>query len=128
MDPPRQLRVLIVDHDRRVRRALGELLSVEPDLEVCGTVGTASAALANVSAGDPDVALIDLQLPEPADGLDLLLALHRLGLPAVVLTAAAALRERALKSGAAAFLEKDGELDHIPHALRSAGRQCDSHC
>ena len=35
-----RVRVLIIDSDRRVRQALRELLTAEPDLEVCGTAGT----------------------------------------------------------------------------------------
>jgi hypothetical protein len=48
------------------------------------------------------VALLDVLLPGPADGLSLVLTLHRLGLPVVVLTSAASLREQAQDSGAAA--------------------------
>ena len=115
-----KLRVLIIDSDRRVRHALRELLTAEPDLEVCGTAGSTRAALTRVNVQRPDVALLDVLLPGPAEGLSLVLTLHRLGLPVVVLTSAASLREQAQDSGAAAFLEKDHNLHLIPQALRAA--------
>jgi len=117
-----RLRVLIVDGDRRVRQALQELLITEPDLEVCGTAGSSRAALARVTAQRPDVALMDVLLPGPAEGLGLVTELQRLGLPVVVLTSAASLRERAADCGAAVFLEKDHNLQLIPRALRAASR------
>lgn len=115
-----KLRVLIIDSDRRVRHALRELLTAEPDLEVCGTAGSTRAALTRVNVRRPDVALLDVLLPGPGEGLSLVLTLHRLGLPVVVLTSAATLREQAQDSGAAAFLEKDHNLHLIPQALRAA--------
>lgn len=115
-----KLRVLIIDSDRRVRHALRELLTAEPDLEVCGTAGSTRAALTRVNVRRPDVALLDVLLPGLGEGLSLVLTLHRLGLPVVVLTSAASLREQAQDSGAAAFLEKDHNLHLIPQALRAA--------
>jgi DNA-binding NarL/FixJ family response regulator len=119
---PYRLRVLIIDRDPRVRRALRELLPVELDIEVCGEAGSPHTALARVSTERPDVALLDVLLPVPVKGFGLMLTLHRLGLPMVVLTTAASLREQAQDSGAAAFLEKDDNLHRIPQALRAAAR------
>ncbi len=116
-------RVLLADPDLRVRKALSELLSAEPDLDICASVGTAGEALEYVSAEPPDVVLMDVLLPGPADGLKLLTALQRLGLPAVILTADSSLRDQTQQSGATAFLEKDGQVHRIVSALRSASRQ-----
>jgi DNA-binding NarL/FixJ family response regulator len=123
VNSPSRPRVLLADPDLRVRKALRELLSAEPDLDICASVGTASAALEYISAEPPDVVLMDVLLPGPADGLRLLTALQRLGLPAVVLTADSSLRDQAQQSGATAFLEKDGQVHLIVSALRSASRQ-----
>lgn len=122
MNSPRRLQVLIVDRDRRVRQALRELLTAEPDLEICGAVGDTHAALSRANAQRPDVALLDVLLPGPAEGLGLVQALHRLGVPVVVLTTSASLREQAQHSGAAVFLEKDHNPHLIPQALRAASR------
>ena len=117
-----RLRVLVIDPDRRVRRGLSDLLATETDLEICATAGSPRTALAHISAQRPDVALLDVLLPGPAQGLSLLRKLHALVLPVVVLTTAASLRDQARRSGAAAFLEKDGNLHLIPQALRAAAQ------
>lgn len=122
MDSPRRLQILIIDGDRRVRQALTDLLTAEPDLAICGQAGSRDAALARVNAQRPDVALMDVLLPEPRAGLGLVLALHRLGLPVVVLTTATSLRGQAQACGAAAFLVKDHNLHLIPQVLRAAGQ------
>jgi DNA-binding NarL/FixJ family response regulator len=122
MTAANRLRVLIIDHDRRVRRGLSDLLATETDLEICATAGSPRTALAHISTQRPDVALLDVHLPDPAQGLSLLQKLHTLGLPVVVLTAATSLRDQAQQSGAAAFLEKDGNLHLIPRALRAAAQ------
>ncbi|MBV9094816.1 MAG: response regulator [Streptosporangiaceae bacterium] len=120
MNSPRGVRVLIVDRDRRVRRALRDLLTAEPDVEISAAVGDVRAALAQVHAQRPDVALLDVLLPGPAEGLALVLELRRLAVPVVVLTAASSLREQAQDYGVAAFLEKDHNLHRIPEAVRAA--------
>src|ERR1051325_9209165 len=114
MTAANRVRVLIIDHDRRVRRGLSDLLSTETDLEVCATAGSPRMALAPISARRPDVALLDVLLPGPAQGLSLVQKLHTLGLPVVVLTTVISLRDQAQQSGAAAFLEKDGNLHLLP--------------
>ena len=122
MTAANRVRVLIIDPDRRVRGGLSDLLATETDLEICATAGSPRTALAHISAQRPDVALLDVLLPGPAQGLSLLRKLHALGLPVVVLTTAASLRDQARQSGAAAFLEKDDNLHLIPQALRAAAQ------
>jgi DNA-binding response OmpR family regulator len=57
------MRILIVDDDPLVRRALARVLGREPKLDV-EHVGTADEALASFHARHVDLAILDLQMPE----------------------------------------------------------------
>jgi two-component system response regulator DevR len=62
-------RVFLLDDHEIVRRGLRELLEAEDDLEVVGEAGTAEQALARVPSTRPDVAVLDVQLPD-GNGVD----------------------------------------------------------
>ena len=64
--PP--VRVFLLDDHEVVRRGVHDLLDAEPDLEVVGEAGTAAQALARVPALRPDVAVLDVRLPD-GDGV-----------------------------------------------------------
>ena len=67
-----KLRVLIVDDDIRVRRALRSLIECAPDLTVVGEAGSArSARRLDLELG-PDVVVLDLLLPQAPDGMGVL--------------------------------------------------------
>ncbi|GGI44658.1 DNA-binding NarL/FixJ family response regulator [Agromyces flavus] len=63
-------RVFLVDDHEIVRRGVAELLERESDLQVVGEAGTVAQALARIEATAPDVALLDMRLPD-GDGIDL---------------------------------------------------------
>ncbi|HEX6953809.1 MAG TPA: response regulator transcription factor [Agromyces sp.] len=62
--------VFLVDDHEIVRRGVAELLEREPDLVVVGEAGTVAQALARIEATSPDVAILDMRLPD-GDGIDL---------------------------------------------------------
>ena len=62
--------VFLVDDHEVVRRGLIDLLSADPDLDVIGEAGTVSHALAQIPALRPDVAVLDVQLPD-GNGIEL---------------------------------------------------------
>ena len=60
--------VFVLDDHEIVRRGVRGLLEAEPDITVVGEAGTASAALAQIPALCPDVAVLDVRLPD-GDGI-----------------------------------------------------------
>ena len=64
------IRVFLVDDHEIVRRGVADLINAESDLEVVGEAGTARQALGRVAATLPDVAVLDVRLPD-GSGIDL---------------------------------------------------------
>jgi len=58
------IRVFLLDDHELVRRGLRDLLETEDDLEVTGEASTAEEALRRLPAARPDVAVLDVRLPD----------------------------------------------------------------
>jgi len=58
------IRVFLLDDHEIVRRGVREVLEADDDIEVVGEAGTAAEALARVPATRPDVAVLDVRLPD----------------------------------------------------------------
>ncbi|MER6829200.1 response regulator transcription factor [Streptosporangium sp. NPDC000563] len=63
------IRVFLVDDHEVVRRGVAALLESEGDIEVIGEAGTAESAVARIPALRPDVAVLDVRLPD-GNGVD----------------------------------------------------------
>ena len=62
--PGGQIGVFLLDDHEVVRRGVRDMLEAEPDITVVGEAGTASSALARIPALRPDVAVLDVRLPD----------------------------------------------------------------
>jgi DNA-binding NarL/FixJ family response regulator len=62
------IKVFLLDDHEIVRRGVRDLLEAEADISVIGEAGTASSALARIPALKPDVAVLDVRLPD-GDGV-----------------------------------------------------------
>ncbi|MEO3803050.1 response regulator transcription factor [Nonomuraea sp. B1E8] len=63
------IRVFLLDDHEVVRRGVAALLESEDDIEVVGEAGTAESAMARIPALRPDVAVLDVRLPD-GNGVD----------------------------------------------------------
>src|SRR3954470_19869377 len=58
------IRVFLLDDHEVVRRGVRDLLEAESDIEVVGEAGTAEEAVGRIPATSPDVAVLDVRLPD----------------------------------------------------------------
>jgi len=118
-------RVLVADDHPLYREALAEAIARRPDLELVGAVGDGRRALEEIRRLAPDVAVLDVRLPE-LDGLEVLRAARREGSPARVLMLSAMSESpvvyAALGAGAAGYWSKDAERDAICDAIAAVAR------
>ncbi|MDR6861653.1 response regulator transcription factor [Phycicoccus sp. 3266] len=115
------IRLLLADDQALVRGALASLLGLEPDMEVVAEVGTGDEVVPAAVTSNPDVALIDVEMPG-LDGIAATAALHD-ALPAVrVLIVTTFGRpgflRRALQAGASGFVVKDTPARQLAEAVR----------
>jgi DNA-binding NarL/FixJ family response regulator len=68
MGEPVQISVFLLDDHEIVRKGVRDLLEAEGDITVVGEAGTAESALARIPALHPDVAVLDVRLPD-GDGV-----------------------------------------------------------
>ncbi len=111
----RRIRVMIVDDAVVVRGLFARWVEAEPDLEMVASLRSARDALAQIERADPDVVLLDIEMPE-LDGLaalPLLLAKKR---DLVVIMASTLTRRNAEISLKALAL---GATDYIPKPTSS---------
>lgn len=82
------IRVFLVDDHEIVRRGLADLLSADPGIEVVGEAATVGQARRRIPATSPDVAVLDVRLPD-GSGIDLCreLAERAPGVRSLILTA-----------------------------------------
>jgi len=115
--------ILIADDQPQVRRALRLLLEQELATEVVGEATEASDLLAQVTAGCPDLMLLDWGLPGMA-AEDLLVALRETcpALAVIVLSGQPEAEGKALAAGADAFVSKADPPEQLLAAICATGR------
>lgn len=118
------IRVLVVDDSALMRNLIGKMVDSAPDLEVVGKAMNGVFALQKIERLDPDVIVLDLEMPQ-MNGLQFLEERKRLGLdiPVVILSSVAQRGAKitmdALALGASDFITKpSGAVSHDIHEVR----------
>jgi two-component system, NarL family, response regulator DesR len=119
------IRVLIAEDQGMVRGALATLIGLEPDIEVVAQVARGDEVLAAARAAQPDVALLDIEMPG-ATGLDAAeqLAVELPSCRVLILTTFGrpGYLRRAMEGGASGFVLKDAPASELSSAIRRALR------
>lgn len=119
--PP--LRIVVVDDQALVRSGFAMILSVEPDLEVVGEASDGRTAIEVVERLQPDLVLMDVQMPV-MDGIEATREIVARDLAKVVILTTFDHDDYlvdALRAGASGFLLKNAEAERLVEAVRVVG-------
>ena len=109
-------RVIIADDHQVVREGIARLFAERPEFEVVGEAGDGEEAVALVAEKQPDVVLMDIQMPR-LSGIDAIRRIVKSGSEAKVLVLSAhesrANVEQALRAGASGYLVKTGSFAEV---------------
>ncbi|MBL7257848.1 response regulator transcription factor [Paractinoplanes lichenicola] len=115
------IKLLLADDQALVRGAMAALLDMEPDLKVVAEVGRGDEVVAAALASEPDVALLDVEMP----GLDgvaaaraLLAARPAVRVLMVTTFGRAGYLRQAMAAGAGGFVVKDTPARQLADAVR----------
>jgi two-component system chemotaxis response regulator CheB len=118
-----KIHILVVDDAVVFRRLVSDVLNADPELEVVGTAANGRIALAKMTQVNPELVVLDVEMPE-MDGLATLAELRRL-YPRVPVIMFSALTERgasatldALSLGAADYFTKPANVGGLDASLQ----------
>lgn len=116
------VKVFLVDDHEVVRRGVAELLDADPEITVVGEAGSVREAMARIPAAAPDVAVLDVRLPD-GDGVTLCRDLKQdhPGLVCLMLTSFGddEAMLNAVIAGAAGYVLKDVRGNDLVEAVRT---------
>lgn len=119
------IRVIIADDHAILRQGLRQILTAQPDMQVVGEASNYAEVMQQVRRGECDVLLLDIAMPGK-NGIETLKQVkHEYPkLPVLMLSMYPEdqYAVRALKAGAAGYLNKVSAADQLVHALRQLAR------
>jgi two-component system, NarL family, response regulator LiaR len=121
MSEPRKIRILIADDHPVVREGLAGMIGTQPDLEVIGEAGNGVEAIRQAQALEPDLILMDLQMPTMDGAVAIRQILQDNPRARVLVLTAFDTDERilhAVEAGAQGYLLKGAPRDDLFRAIR----------
>lgn len=116
------IRVLVADDHRSARAAVGAILGEESDFEICAEAGDAQGAIDAAVAEQPDVCLLDIDMPGSGIKAAARISESVPGTVIVMLTVSGKDSDLfdSLRAGARGYLLKDTDPETFPSELRAA--------
>ena len=124
------MKVLIVDDSAIIRVRLAELLSEMDGIEIVAQANSADEAADLVRELEPDVAIVDLRMPQRS-GMDLIEDVKKIPQPPTIIMLTnfptPENREKCLSFGADYFFDKSSEIEEVMTVLKDLLRESGSH-
>jgi DNA-binding NarL/FixJ family response regulator len=121
-----KVRILIVDDLEHVRQGLRTVLQLTDDLEVVGEASNGLEAIQLAEQLEPDVVLMDLEMPK-LDGFEATQRIKdrhpAIGVVMITIHDSNSNRERAAKVGVDAFVEKGTPIQVLSETIRQVWRE-----
>ena len=119
--PEKAIRIVLADASRLTTLGITQVLEKEPDMEILAVVTDGEEAVAKTIELEPDVLIIEVELPQ-LSGIKATQRVRR-ELPHVAVVILTALEEEqtlfdAIRAGAAAYLHKDCEPSELVESIR----------
>src|SRR6186997_1556520 len=115
-----EIRIVIADDHPLVRQGLRQVIEIEPNLKIVGEAENGSAALSMIEELQPDVAILDVDMPHQ-DGFQVARALTGSKNPAAIIFLTIHSEDQmfhaALDIGAKGYVLKDSAIDDIVTAI-----------
>lgn len=120
------IRVLLVDDHKIVRQGVRAFLHTLEDIQVIDEAETGAAAVSAANQQQPDVVLMDLELPGVLDGISATRQIRKQRPETQVIVVTSHHQDEfifpAVRAGAISYLLKDVEPDELADAIRKAAR------
>ncbi|WHX98384.1 response regulator transcription factor [Neobacillus sp. DY30] len=114
------IRIVIAEDQALLLEAMGNLLNLEEDIEVVGQAGNGEDALTLVRKLQPDVCMMDIEMPEKS-GLEAAEELQHFDCKVIILTTFSrpGYYQRAMKADVRGYLLKDNPSEELASSIRS---------
>ena len=123
-----EITIVLADDHPILRRGLRQLIESQPDLRIVGEAADGRRALALVETHQPDIALLDLDMPE-LDGFAVARRVRELGLPTKVVVLTMHKDElhfrQAIDLGVRGYVIKDSAVSEVIDCLRTVAKDRD---